>query len=55
MVELARLRLSRPAARATDSLRRVRLTDLRRLHWLLLAVIAMEIMNLAISLWRVNP
>lgn len=42
----------RPPARVSRGLRVVETTDLRKLHLLLLAVIAMEAVDLSITLWR---
>lgn len=55
MVELARFRPSQPAPPATDRLRLVRLTDLRRLHWLLLTVVALEAIDLVLNLSKLRP
>lgn len=54
MVELAPLRPARPVPKPRGALRLVKITDLGRLHQLLLAVVALEVVDLALNLWRLG-
>ena len=47
-------RWSRPPVAESGGLRVIRLVDLRRLHLLLAVVIVMEILDLALNLWRLR-